>query len=748
MRLLITSILALFTASANAAVGDVLGAWVETNGWQLRIHVSGMSTGGTYSLGLGSSNSIAKGAPKIRLITTSPGWDDSGATSIVSRSVFGTSPVYSPSTNEPQQFNETVNGTNVILTLALSDYVHPGESLSASVLSGLYTVGSTNSAVWSGSATNSSSQVFGKAIAKWTIPGYWIITNSTFQLRAQAYQRNGINGRPVRAVKFWCSDESGDAATNVVTSPSVDLSFGDAIPVADFIGTIDASGFTQGDVVTCNFIAYPWVGDSSAVRDSSAGTSPPHPDLGPLKLLCDRSGTYGRTVAVVDNTSGTDATGVAVDFASFNSGSPPAAFRNIGAAAVAIAGTNNALRSRNDTGGGIIYLRAGTNSFTGSSTTSAGTTPESWCEITTFPGDAMAVIANKGGSADIKDRVKLVGVKITATDSQTFTGIDALWFDQCVFDTTGSSVVYVIPTVFYTRCVMQTFSRGFNSFSTVNYAPALVRGNWVTNAGGIQPIYCATGNMLCATNTFGIATEEVGSTAPEGDNGILSYNFFGGYNSTATTMFYIAQNDFRTDLAIVGNVFESINNLTGPICWWAADSCTNYTTNILIWANTVIGQRVNMWYNDSGTLPIHHVLHSTKGNYFDDFNIKTYDFSTKNVARVGNLAQVYGVGFDGNVFGEIVGIGAPGAFLPKFVGLNTIANDEAETNWPAFLSDKSYRGSGIAPGLGNYGVLSSSPMLILSHDSPVPIGLGYGKRGQSSPSGAYTTANPRRSHGH
>ena len=77
------------------ATPDAGGEWrhhgvaVRSDGWSADVYISGLNTNGTYSYGLGSNNALT-GAERLRIALTSQGFDDSGASTTVPRTVVGT----------------------------------------------------------------------------------------------------------------------------------------------------------------------------------------------------------------------------------------------------------------------------------------------------------------------------------------------------------------------------------------------------------------------------------------------------------------------------------------------------------------------------------------------------------------------------------------------------------------------------------------------------------------------------------
>ena len=128
--------LTLLAASAlNAATGDILSVSIATNGWQALVTIDGVTTNGTYSLGLGTNNTLV--APTVVLQVTSLGFDDVGQPTTNSRLVYGTRPVRLPYPNQIYN-DESLAGSSVTVKIALSDFIYPGDTATATILAGLY----------------------------------------------------------------------------------------------------------------------------------------------------------------------------------------------------------------------------------------------------------------------------------------------------------------------------------------------------------------------------------------------------------------------------------------------------------------------------------------------------------------------------------------------------------------------------------------------------------------------------------
>mgnify|MGYP001000765761 CR=1 FL=1 len=747
-----------------AANGDITGVTVRSDGWSADVYISGLGTNGSYSYGLGSNNALT-GSEKLRIALTSQGFDDTGTVTTVPRIVVGTKRVRKPYPDDLAG-DETLDAGVLRVRIALSDYVYSADSnLTATLVAGLYSQGGTNSAASSSvTVTNSSTVAYPKPIANWSWPG-WQLLNTTTDLRVVAFHRHGQSGRPVRAVKFTLIG-GGLTNTAISTRPEIVAGAGDAVPVQEYVGRVDTSGFTNGTIVTTHFAAYPWIGDAASVLDTSdAVNGNPTPLYARQTNVVDRLGTYGYAVAVVA-TNGNDSTGVATTRALFSTNSPPAAFLTINKAAKAIQGTNNTLYGRNQAEG-IIYVHAGDYSWAGSANSVSGT-GYTWLEVKPYPGESTRLwnITNAVSDKHVgaATRTKVVGASITSPILVTFDVTDNLWVDDCYINSTAGALFYQVNDWRITRSTIQSMSQGIRPYSTENMPPCLIRGNVISNLSAISLVYTVLGNYSAAANSSGATWSDwFANQGPPMSVPIFAFNYLvRGTNNQAAAL-TIGQGRTNTvGAAIVCNVFEQAGTVTQPAMQVAADGATatsQTVDNVTLWHNTATGQRVNLAYCDTTTATPSRSLWSMRGNLFEDGNIKTDTFTIGNGARIGNWPAVWGVGSSGNAWAENFSAGAAGSFGPEFIGLNSylptttagtpIGSGTNAVTWIRFVDRQSYIGTGgsAAAGFGNYRLLSDSPVIGRESDWAIPFDLFGNARGQSDPPGAISSASPRKSGG-
>jgi hypothetical protein len=743
------------TAVAGTALSACLTASACT-GWVAEIDVDGLSAGGTYALGIGANNSPA--TAKIACTVTSSGYDATAALGTTTRTVYGTHQlrkVYDAAHTAPYPNDETVAGATLTLRVALSDAIYSGDTLACDVGAGIYTEaggdgGTATNAATGVVVTNNSALTYSQArvIANWSWPGYSRITGTTHTLRAVGFHRHAKNGKPLAAMKFTCSDAgAAHTATAVVTDMTIDSGMADAVKVPEYIGTLDLTGFTQGSLVTCNFAAYPWVGDATSVMDTSDGVNTmPTPNYAPQYYVYDAANTYGSPIAVVDIAAGNDTN----NCAAVNTTDPATiqpcatvkgAVLDIRALNVA---TNAAVHSDVN---GTVYLKAGTYPYTGLSTSvssSTGTLADAeWVTITPYPGVSRASVifdvttssGNRAGAATVKQKISGVTINMTA-GTTLISGGSYVWFHNCsLTHTVSASGAMVNGTAggvaYYTHNTVGAggVTNGFTSYSSV-YA-ALVRGNDVSELLNSVYFFTVLGNVKAPSGAITTgAWNSSDATTPIAAHPIFAYNKWtnvqiGGASAVALL------NSASTSIggAMVQNLVE-LNTTGASASVHLGAYASGTTNNILSWHNNIIGQRVFWAYNDVGSTFRLRTLWSEVGQIYDGRAIKSDTFGSS-AARLGNWFELYGAGSVGNIdastrngadtvavidfkpeFYGIYGKGSPAYASTQYAAQPISATTTQESTYLAFVSRAAFEGgTTVGAGNGDYHLTASSPAL-------------------------------------
>lgn len=663
-------------------------------------------------------------------------------------------------------------GSALVTLVALSDYIYnddntgagksgtaPTVTIPAAFITNTGGASQTSNALTAAAVTQNSAAPY-SAIpvqAAWAWPPYQKY-DATSKLRVAAYHRDGREGKPVAAVKFTVTDTSAHTYTETVTVPTIDASMGDAEPVLEYVTTGDiTTGLTQGETLTATFVAYPWVGDASAICDATAigGTIPL---LGTITGVNDKAGTYGVTCALVDDVAGSDAGALTVyDAATFN---PATAYKflTIAKAARAIRDYNNTNRSRDRVDAGIIYCNAGTYVWMGATISGGyGTTASTWVTVKPAAGVARAdvVIDATSGNTDMGDRVKLENITLTSATSNTFSGCLAMWLDNCTINSTGTALWNDnLQNVWLTRCTIPNCDQGLISpQNAVTQAFPLVRGCDLTSFDKTIHCYTVIGNKSAGNSTSSVFFKDnltnTMSLAPP-TNVIFAHNRMKGWaNTTGTMVNFCATSKIATrGYAVVNNLLEAYGSgSTATIM--DIGSSEGVTTdspadNVICWHNTLVGVRNNDAYNSSGSTIKYRRYWSFKNNLFYDWNIKTDDFaSDPNGARVGNWPVLYGVGFSGNVMAD-----DSNGFDCEWDGLAGI-----NPRWgPTSTADVYFRyvnylaaNEGTAgTGGGDYRLKTTASAYRMARDYLIPYGLGGKPRSANGDSaGAYSEGGVR-----
>lgn len=730
------------------AQGDIKTVTILSNGYVAELLVESMGQSGSTNTGFSNYIDTLQTAstPTFVINVTSKGYDSTGAATSITRSVVGTKFVRMP---YPQEnfADHVITGSDVKIKVNLSDFFYSEDTGSLNISASFYTSASiSSSALSSYTVINNSTAVYPKVIGNWYIPCWDIATGSTYPLRAGAFHRSAQQGKPVQLVVFTARDNSGNAISQSVTNMSIDPGVPDNIPVPEYIWNVPLNLLSSGHVITCSFTAYPWYGNTGSILDtntsphthSRAGIGTPY--YSNIYFLNDISGTYGRTVCVVDPVAGDNATGQAIDSASFNYLSPPNAFLTIAGALTSASAYNNISRSRNEPGGAIIYLMSGSYSWLGG-TYSNTTIPLTYCTITNFPGVTRenVSISASVGSTDINDRVLVHNISINHSPSTVlFNGSNYLWINQCRISSSGASPIYANRCTYFTHNVVDLLTQGLSAYpGTVLYF-GLIRGNkYQCNTSrypGIRQCYTTIGNLghrsaILPSIDDGTLyrTAQQFANQPTASNIIFAYNAYYKVRSigNGSLFFYDAPTVPATDsgeefhgCAIVQNLLEMTDYTSNsPNGWFAADGNVGETVNHLIsWHNVWVGQRQSWGYNDSGSALKYKPNWSSKNNFADTSGTKTDVFvgwDGPNGARTGNWNIVNGVGHSGNFWGNVDGI-ANASIEQDFVGLKSLHR-------PTFFFPLKYHGyinrQGAAAtasfsGSGNYALSASSPIVL------------------------------------
>jgi hypothetical protein len=673
---------------------------------------------------------------KMVFSISSLGYTTAGVATTTTRTVYGTKRIRKAYPDHADA-NESVAAGTLTIKVALSDFIYASDTaITATLASGVYTKTAVpNNTATAVAVTNNSTLAYPKVVGRWAWPGYERVT-ADFLVEAAVFNRFGQNGSPVAAVIFTASDTHGNSVSQTASAMTKTTRTGDANQVLVYAATMPVASLTQGDIITVQFVAYPWVGGSDATLNTSVladGYAQPNERLGPLTALNDKSGTYGVGYAHVAS-GGNDTTGTV--YSSAAAAEAGSSYLTIEKAAQGLRTYHNANHSRDNAGGGTVLLAEGSYTFPGASVVSKGASMDTWLTIkpASTASRANTILSASGGAVTFNaTRLKVEGLTASSTDGFMFgarLGTDVLWLHGNSLNLSGLEPTYYWSPAYATQNQITSLTNGFSHQGVDDNPWALVRGNTATTIIRAS-LYAMLGNaqvqpfFLEATNAPG---QQIS------DNAVFAFNTLKSWSGPSTMAYGTT---ITRGVAYVQNLIETID-AAQPLLQ-IADNGTpvaSTTNNIILWHNTFAGQRVNLGYNDDGSVAADRLNWSDKFNIFEDWNTKGDAYtgnSGGNGARTGNWPISYNLGSVGNAY-------RASNFPGEFDGLafNLAGN-------PQFTSDLSARNAGA--GGGTYTIASSSAVIdikgaVSASDLLLPYDLAGNVRYGFPDSGAYEYISP------
>jgi hypothetical protein len=637
--------------------------------------------------------------------------------------------------------NEAASGGNLVTRFVLSDYVYvddntgAGKSGTAPVITapaGFITntagASQTSNALANDVVSNNSAAPYPKTVNNWAGGvEYQRIEDDTVTLRVLAFQRHGMNGSPMAAVKGTVFDGTNTATATVTSMSQPDLTQGDARATSEYLIPVSLSTITQGATCTANFTAYPWRGDASVVVSSSAGAAAPSPLVGPITFVCDKSGTYKRTFVTVDDDAADDTSGVAVDRADYASNTLAEAgavdSKTIAKAASLAVAYNLATHGRNDAGAAEVCLAAGTYAWLGADH-SYGTTPA--CRIIIRPKTGVAkenvIIATASGDGDISDRIEIRDCTITVSTNNTFTNINEILFKRCTINSSGIGLFNTTAGIFsFEQCDIDRLDQGIQGPGTNNCSPKLLRGCTLDGFGKNILAYTVIGNRGTGMAGAYITDHVLGMTGPA-PRAIIYNNEFLGCTSASAETVRIGKNQANTDgMAFVQNVVEVITS--SPSAAGIADFGTSAFSHYyyILWNNIMVGDRAFHGYDQQAVGSYARYYWSEVGNVWSRWSHKA---DNEGVQPLDGWSIKFGVGTKAD-FKLESHYSLPTSFYAEWDGLYGyepyagsygLYTDTMFTDYQA-ATPSGLNGATAGTGGGDYHPLAGSPLGILGMPS-------------------------------
>ena len=659
---------------------------VRADGWSVdAILVNQHGQQGNVVYDFSSSPSIA---------VTSEGYDSNRVLGTMTRTVYITDIVRIPGSTT---LDETDSGLNLVVRLSLSapiftDDKNGGAGTSGvdpvvSIGAGVFTIGASSNSAYNASVTNNSTEVYPKVFGQWATVPFKRYDSATVH---QAFTAR--HGFGIAAARFkLTSGASVVQADGVLTSRKRTAS---SLYGYDYEADLTLAGSAVQGVMTANFRAWPVVGDAASMLNTA--DFPVNDDNTALGV-CNYSHYYNKDgtdqIKRYVSSSGNDTTGDGLTMGT--------AWATIG-------------KALTDGTADEIICGAGSIAF------GIVTEPASinrWRSI--IPDTGASVTVQLDGRIKYNTpHLHFQGVTLQFQLNTTY--LDGmitphwLWIDSCTTDSNGfsnttiSSFAYRTAGTFITNSTIDDASKwGMDANSSVRVIHWLDGCN--ISATSETRIANTFRMVACLGKDIGyMAKGSFSGTAPLADPGIVEFNHLHSFDAVANTLCRFSKTeDYVNGISVIGNIFERSVG-TNPVLQISADGITTTTNHVIVAHNTMVGQRQNLAYNDSGTASTPHKNWFVVGNAFNNYNIKADLFGTVNANRVGNWANLYGVNFNANGSESTLG------FNNEFRGLNssTIMPNEADFTTlltANYTDDRSVTGTGT--GNGDYTPASGSELL-------------------------------------
>lgn len=732
------------------AAGDLIAANVEADGWIIALTFEGMAPGGVYNYGLtGIDNRPSAATASVAIV--SEGFSPAGVLGTINRTAYLTTLLRNPS-GSGGGLQEVASGPNLVVRVAMSTYVYADDRNGGAGTSGTDPVvtvpagwcvsGGVTSKAATLTATTASTLSYPQVIGNWSRTDRGRLSSQAVTLGVVAFGAHASQRRALACVKLTAGNGTQTAST-IVTAPTVDSGYGDQRAVVEWTTSLSLAGFTDDTLITCNFVAYPWVGDQAAVLDTAALAQAETGQIPSQYYVLDVDGSRSYPMCVVDPVNGNDTTGVvyASDSPANRTSAAAAPYLTLQKALRKLFDHQNTTTGRLNAADSTVYVRTGTTLIAGGNDTATQTSSAggvwTWTEIKPFPGDVDVTLTPSVSTTDRYLRtpgVRINGVKVTRGADDYFaraaTATHRIVFDGCTIEDTRATNTY------------GTTTQGWGKVEMVRCTINKVLASAVTIRGCLFPLgYTFTGrNGIVIGNRY---TQDISTSqaAVQGvpsqqsndyEGGILAFNEFLTLINDAVNAFNVTSTAYTRGVAIVQNLFEFLSTSSEPGWRISSDGTTTTTRDSIIVHNTVIGQRANLFYNDEGNLSTPHLGNTVSLNMFEYFAHKGDGFTGGTTGAQGARQGGWSIDNGVRTFGNRE---KRGTFDQRFRGLWSYGGSDATPIDLGFVNNKS--GSNAAGGNGDYHLTASSVALDLPVEQWVSTDLDGRPRAIADAAGAY-----------
>lgn len=599
------------------------------------------------------------------LVVGRPGFDALGQPATVTQGLLLTTRVRQPYPNQ---------ATLTPRDVAVSDFVYQGDTVAG--------------------VANNSVRSYPKPQAMWLDHDLRRVTGQRYTARLAVAHAHARDGRPVAAVRFTASDGVTTVESTVSAMSAVSYA-ASGLTVPHFAAELDLAPLAADQLVTIDATIYPWVGEAFTV--STDADAYPSPNLTVLKVLNDVA--YGTAYAFVDATAGNDGTGTVSEAPATAAAAP---FATIAAAAAAIQDYNALTFGRTNASGGVIRLAEGVHTFSKFATVAVGEIP---IEIEAT-GSKTATIWQDAGASILNgcpDKLKVTGVtlrrnaptSVVFLDSNARLGGDnMLALEDCSFDDAGLGSyafwIYRPGRMWLIGC--DGDDTGHTIAASTVFRTLVSIGSAGTCIG--TGTYHAAG---CRDLDGAFASNPAATDRPASAGDFLGWSHLG--RSADDVIVKLDEAIGPRGAAVVGSVVEAYGGSVQAAVKLSADGVTTPAENVLWVGNTVVGSRMNMLYQDSGTTTV------AKSGWMRfsvsrSWNVKG-DVFGQDANLVGNWPVLYRVGFAANaaILGSD-GVDAPGvgSWLGEIAADGDVHGSDTAPLNASWADDRSVSGSGTGGG--------------------------------------------------
>jgi len=727
-----------------ATLHNITDAYIDPRGHSFKITIADMDSAGTHHMGWITGDTLHANTAniKIKLAVKRLGYDTLGARDTLIDTVFGDTVM---SRTYPNQMYDSCSfdAGSITFTIPLSADIFAQDTIkNITIGKGFFIsddLADTSNDYTATSMTNNSTETYDsiKVVGNDTRSPRFC-TDSSFYVAFAGIHQSARDGLPLEAVGFHAVDNHSNTYDTVVAFPKIDNLMPDSLKILEYVSKINVAGLTKGDSVTVTWKAYPHYGDTLWSGDG-VNTVDPTPLYAPRKYYYNE-----QWVMCIDSTTGNDATGDTVSEDNFSFASPPAYCKTLGGAvnrARALTGLTN-LNGRVK-----FYVHAGGYEYWGATIT-AGTLSSFNLEFINWPGERPRIFGLSGSTAmpGGDSYLYFKGWLIDHSTGNLFQSERSVILDSCEDSRNGGLTIYTVQCSYLNNCVMDTTVK-IPYATAINASLAISRNTrYKTSIDGSVIIpYMFIGNSSRMGTKTGIrfASFITGGLGPKYQNGYIASNYLTSNKCITEAMF--RDSSLLHGMALIQNVFENTTGATPLLQIASDDAVSKSVNNVMLFNNTLKGQRMNGPYNDH---PLNDSLYTAERKHWV-FRNNISDYVSRGVTawdshgdvpgtrRVGNFPTIFGT----NMRDELI-VSAVSTYYPRFRGLNskfgriTFANDGTMNTYLKVVDDNSYVGSN--DGNGDYHLAVGSPAIFLAKEQALLYDLDGNERGLDSGAvGAY-----------